>query len=273
MTATLLVPGCASRIAPVLHALKASEAEANPDAAEPTQEEVLDALNIMAYKVRNAEGYTDARKARTLTGINQAIATYRNGAEPLPDAATLRAWQHLPAALEAERILGEPSETTETVDGAPEFRPGRDSVKPYHLAFPLISNQVKTATDDLFSARPSQLSMSDARRVFDEWLGNASAAYQLPRPTFAWDPAATFAGGGEYRPATQHIAMSKISVTTLLHEFRHHMQHQGAAMIDPDLEEDARAWSLSLYYAVRPDLLKRLVNQGRIFHITPQDFQ
>ena len=36
-------------------------------------------------------------------------------------------------------------------------------------------------------------------------------------------------------------------------------------------EEDARAWSPSLYHQVRPDLLARIVGQGRIFHITTGD--
>jgi hypothetical protein len=43
-------------------------------------------------------------------------------------------------------------------------------------------------------------------------------------------------------------------------------------MITEDVERDARAWSLSLYYKVRPKLFKRLVKERRIFHIDPTIF-
>jgi hypothetical protein len=43
--------------------------------------------------------------------------------------------------------------------------------------------------------------------------------------------------------------MRKFSAITLLHEFRHHLQHEGVIQerIDDDDENDAQAWSLAIY--------------------------
>ena len=67
-----------------------------------------------------------------------------------------------------------------------------------------------------------------------------------------------------------------LSVVTLFHEFRHHMQATGAAVRldranEQQAEEDARAWSLSLYYRSRPALFRRAVENGRIYHLTVAD--
>ena len=270
---TLAIPGSSARIPNVLHLLIRAEEEADPEAADPTVEEVVGAFELMAYRTRNEPGIGAARRARVLHRINEAIAAYRSGDEALPNRATLRAWQHLPSALETERILGRRMDRVPTQHLAPEFRPGVDKVKPYHLAFSRLKSALLPSTDSLFRSRPSLLAMTDAERVFEDWLSHASSAYDLPKPNFRWDSTAEDGGGGVYYPQRQEIVMSKVSITTLLHEFRHHLQHHGAAMIDPDLEEDARAWSLSLYYSVRPNLLKKLVQQGRIFHIAPKDFE
>jgi hypothetical protein len=93
----------------------------------------------------------------------------------------------------------------------------------------------------------------------------------MERPAFHWDTAADNGGGGFYQRDNHSITMSPNhpSVITLIHETRHALQakEKGAAMITQDVERDARAWSLSLYYQVRPNLLKRLVREGRVFHI------
>lgn len=112
------------------------------------------------------------------------------------------------------------------------------------------------------------------------WLNLVSEHYNMEVPAVVHNP---HAGAGYYLGLVNEIHMSKPSIITLLHEFRHAMQAQGKAgpSFRPDLpedarggvEDDARAWSLSLYYAVAPRTLKRLVTEGRVFHTSPADFR
>lgn len=270
--ATIVVPGASGRIPTVLHALRNRPQPSAGPLPEPSIREVEDTLRRLAGSVRATPGVSPARRDRALERVEQAITAYRSGAEALPDADTVRAWADLPSALETENHMryspaGAPAETATL-----EFEPGQDSVHPYHKAFSRIIPAVKEHTDALFRSRPSRMSREAATAAFQGWLSKVSQEYGVATPVLIWDEDAVFAGGGEYRPQHQEIRMSKVSVTTLIHEFRHHLQSQGATMIHPDLEEDARAWSLSVYYAVRPELLRRLVSQGRVFHISAADF-
>lgn len=81
------------------------------------------------------------------------------------------------------------------------------------------------------------------------------------------------AGHGFYNQLTNEIHMSYPSIITLLHEFRHAMQHQRCAGDWRDAEDDARGWSLSLYYLAAPRTLERLVREGRVLHTTIADFE
>ena len=90
----------------------------------------------------------------------------------------------------------------------------------------------------------------------------------MARPMLYKDPSA---GSGYYVPATNTIHMAHPSVITYLHEFRHAMQAQGFAGEFRDAEDDARAWSLSLYYSVAPRSLRRLVEAGQVYHLTAED--
>lgn len=270
--ATLLVPGSSNRIPDVLHALKASLAERAGDDSPLSVDEVCLALERMTTRIRFAEPASVRRRERVIAQLEAALSAYRSGQEDLPDRSTLRAWEELPAALEAETLFRDGVGGRGDFTSSPEFVPSVDRVKPYHKSFSNLKPEILALADDLFKARPSRLNEDEAKRLFEKWMSQASAMYGVESPKFTWDPMATFAGGGEYRPDTKTMAMSKVSVTTFLHEFRHHLQFEGAPMIDPDIEEDARAWSLSLYYAVRPNLLKKMVQQGRIFHIDHADF-
>lgn len=80
-------------------------------------------------------------------------------------------------------------------------------------------------------------------------------------------------GHGYYDNLTNEIHMPYPSIITVLHEFRHAMQHQGAAGNWRDAEHDARGWSLSLYHLAAPQTLERLVRQGQVLHTTIADFE
>lgn len=146
----------------------------------------------------------------------------------------------------------------------------------YHIRFRNFHRQTLDATKDLFRARPSQLTADERHIVFKNWVDKISDIYGMERPTFHWDESADMGGGGFYRLSDHSITMSPNhpSVITLIHETRHALQHKekGAPMVSTDVERDARAWSLSLYYKVKPNLLKRLVREGRVFHIDASVF-
>lgn len=152
----------------------------------------------------------------------------------------------------------------------------REWARTYHVRFRNFDRRTMEATKELFRSRPSQLEPEQRKVVFKNWVDQISDIYGMERPDFRWDAVADSGGGGFYSPSSHSITMSPNhpSVITLIHETRHALQHKqkGAAMISDDVERDARAWSLSLYYKVRPNLLKRLVREGRVFHIDPSVF-
>jgi len=97
------------------------------------------------------------------------------------------------------------------------------------------------------------------------WLAEVSAVYGVSTPTLHHQPRG--AGAGYYRHATNSIHMPYPSIVTLLHEFRHAYQHSHPSRMVADKEDDARAWSLSLYYRVAPRTLRRLVSEGRVLYM------
>lgn len=152
----------------------------------------------------------------------------------------------------------------------------RQWARTYHLAFTEFPPATIAATQTLFRARPSRLAPAERRAVLQEWVETISDACGMARPQVAWHPSADSTGGGYYRPANHALVMSpnEPSVITLIHETRHAMQHTGTGPppVSPDIERDARAWSLSLYYQTRPALFEKLVRAGRVLHIDPTVF-
>lgn len=251
----------------ILHAL-VRQYRSLPDGNERVEaaevEEYLDRLQAHA---NHLPGLSATRRQR-LTGVI-AAARQEVAEGKLPTRAMLSAWQDLPASNTVTTSAGQ--ETAE--GGAGEARPNRR--RPYHKRFTRFNQETLDATDALFSSRPSQMTQAEREVAFSAWVERVSQAYDMEVPTFHWDTEADMGGGGFYRPADHSITMSPNhpSITTLIHEFRHALQSKGkgAAMVDPDVEIDARAWSLSLYHKVRPRLFDRLVREGRIFHIRVED--
>lgn len=139
----------------------------------------------------------------------------------------------------------------------------------YHLKFGNIHSRTVEHTKTLLTGW-SSLSAHEQWLALDKWVGEVTEVYGMMRPVLTVDPEA---GAGYYLIRRNEIVMSKPSIVTLLHEFRHAMQRQGKAGRQfRGVEDDARAWSLSLYWLVAPRLLKRLVAEGKILHTTPADF-
>lgn len=96
-----------------------------------------------------------------------------------------------------------------------------------------------------------------------QWLNEISEIYDIPVVTYI---ETSDAGTGYYKPITNSIHMAYPSIITLMHEFRHTMQHKiGVLQPYNNKEEDAKAWSLSLYHQVAPNTLQKLIKEGRVF--------
>lgn len=98
-----------------------------------------------------------------------------------------------------------------------------------------------------------------------QWLKTVSKVYDIPTPTLSKQERGF--GIGCYHPASNSIHMPYPSIVTLLHEFRHAFQHSHPSRMVDDIEDDARAWSLSLYYRVAPRTVRRLASEGRILFL------
>lgn len=144
----------------------------------------------------------------------------------------------------------------------------------YHTKFRRFRPEVVRATRDLLAGW-GDLDRRERTTRMRDWLRVAAAAYEIQIPRLVLTPRA---GSGLYMIATNEIAMAEPSVVTLLHEFRHAMQNfrvtrRAARRMSYDrAEDDARGWSLSLYYRVAPRSLKRLAAEGRVFFIAQADF-
>ena len=141
----------------------------------------------------------------------------------------------------------------------------------YHKKFRNVKPQILEATKKL---RKGWSDATDAEKwiKMDKWVGTASSVYGMRRPLVVIDRTA---GSGYYHIGRNEIHMSNPSIITVIHEFRHAMQRQGKARgwsgATADLEHDARGWSLSIYFKVAPVSFRRLVQEGKIYHITPAD--
>lgn len=105
--------------------------------------------------------------------------------------------------------------------------------------------------------------------ICEKWLKTLSEIYKVNVPDFRFSESESNylrTGGGVYESRLVRITLyKKISLVTLLHEFRHHLQHQkNIKLYKKDLEEDARAWSLSLYKQALPDSYQNSVDKRNL---------
>lgn len=97
------------------------------------------------------------------------------------------------------------------------------------------------------------------------WLAYMSEVDKIPLPALIYidsDELRQQTGGGIYNNNYNVIILSKWSLVTLIHEYRHAVQHAREM-----LEEDARAWSVSLFRRACPKAYRRAVEKGILhFH-------
>jgi len=70
-----------------------------------------------------------------------------------------------------------------------------------------------------------------------------------------------------YNIVTKKINLTNTSIVSFLHEYRHHLQHQGNVRVVRNKEYDAQGWACSVYYKACPGLFSRAVQQGRIMGV------
>jgi len=154
-------------------------------------------------------------------------------------------------------------------------------VLPYHKVFRGQFDNVTTQLlkDYVEKDRPWKGTSEEQFAKLDTFLGKLSEIYKLKKPTLIIDPAMTGkVKDGVYEPKDNTIKLPKISVTTLLHEFRHALQHHFRKdvlypLVEWAMEEDARSWSLSLWYQAMPEKFRKLVKTGKIIHMRKSDLE
>lgn len=142
----------------------------------------------------------------------------------------------------------------------------------YSNVFTKIKSEAVTITKELIKSGiwKSDVSNEDKAIYMGIWLQKMSALYGMRTPKFYYvggkDGAREYrrTGGGCYFPELNEMyVFKKPSLTTLIHEFRHAMQEQlNVKQFRNDAEEDARAWSCSLYRAAAPTSYKKAMEKG-----------
>lgn len=135
-----------------------------------------------------------------------------------------------------------------------------------HLKFKNIKPATVAATTELFTAGPWSGTDEEKQGKYELWLAKVSEAYGVPAPTLEINFGNRFASYEWGR-----ITLGAFSVTTLFHDFRHHLQAMGACAADMQDCEDAQAWACSLFYACKPRMFRRRVREGRIMGVHPDD--
>ncbi len=92
--------------------------------------------------------------------------------------------------------------------------------------------------------------------------------YGVPAPhVHMVDAPLNWLGGGEYDQSTNSIRIgAPYSLMTTLHEFRHMLQFRMMPEPPSDVEDDAQAWSHSLFRLALPRLYRDSLRKGKFFH-------
>lgn len=133
----------------------------------------------------------------------------------------------------------------------------------YSRRFRHLDPRVIELTRDLVRARPWTLGPNAQLALARRWVEGAARVYRVEPPEVVWGSALL----GGYAPSLHRIVLQEdrqLSVVTLLHEFRHSLQEVAS-------EDDARAWSLSLFRRAAPRRFRRMVELGRLLYCDQDD--
>lgn len=149
---------------------------------------------------------------------------------------------------------------------------GQEAVR-YHRRFRNIRPEELKVTEGFFRGGPWRGSDDERQTLYERWARLSAQVYDIPPPLLELRLGSPepIHGPGTYEMGT--LVLYRWSVITLFHEFRHHMQFLGIGPFEDAIarEDDARAWSCSLFYSVRPVAFRKAVRQGRILFMTAED--
>ena len=94
-------------------------------------------------------------------------------------------------------------------------------------------------------------------------LNKLSQIYSVTVPVLEIGDPMHAHGSGCYLPLENKIILPKFSLVTLLHEFKHHLQHCKGKR---NTEEAARGWSISLFYQASQKAYERAVKKGILLY-------
>ncbi len=136
-------------------------------------------------------------------------------------------------------------------------------VRDYHIMFRRIS------TDTLEFIRKTvqdkglwRVGREEGFPLLEEMFREVSGVYAIATPSLI---VATYE---HYLIPAERIGLPKASLVSALHEYRHHMQKYRMGHY-PDVEVDARAWSISAFYNALPEAFDKAWKEGRIWYLTP----
>lgn len=137
----------------------------------------------------------------------------------------------------------------------------------YSKVYKSIKSGVVEASKELIPALWHTEGMEEQGMMMQTWLSAVADIYEVERPALIFSSSQegyNQTGGGCYNCDTNKITLFvKPSFVTLAHEFRHMMQHKkGVKMYKDDSEEDARAWSVSLFRLTNEKAYKAAVRKG-----------
>ena len=146
----------------------------------------------------------------------------------------------------------------------------------YSKVYKNIDKRTIEATKKLIKSGLWKTDMSEEHKIeiCKTWVEEVSKIYKVEVPIFRFKNSEAkyrSTGGGcyYYYPVNSEIFLyKKFSLVTLLHEFRHHVQYsKEIKMYKNDKEEDARAWSVSLFKLAAPKSFANAVEKG-ILHFS-----
>ena len=118
----------------------------------------------------------------------------------------------------------------------------------YSEVFSLLDKRTIESTKELkeLGFWKKDATVLEKSEICKKWLEEVSKIYNVKTPEFKFSQSLSRyqrTGGGQYDPSRNQITLYyKFSLVTLLHEFRHHLQHtKRVRLYRGDVEEDARA--------------------------------
>lgn len=126
----------------------------------------------------------------------------------------------------------------------------------YHNRFDNLHDEAVRHVDDAAPRLWNQDDWEGHRAVLQGLAERLADAYGMPVPEVEHDRREVYSPG--------RIGLPRPSLVSFLHEFRHHMQRHGR-QANPDAEEDARGWSISMFAEAEPEYFDKAWRDGRIW--------